>query len=808
MGTILSSAQQVITRGAVVLASALAAAAVSAIVASRHGADSVLAVLAVLAVTALLGLAMASRCQSNRLRDSQDALCEQNQRLDGAISSISQALSMFDENERLVLWNARYAEMYGFPPEFLQQGTTLSELLRHRAGHGASADHPEPFRRALVRSSAEGRGLRNLIETADGRTICVISHPLAGGGWIATHEDITELRRAEQEAQRAHAHLREAIEAMPVGVIIFDADRRLVMQNRRMDLFYPETVDLRQQGTRFEDLLRRSLDRGVIVDAIGREEEWLAERLARIEQPQRVREQRLSNGRWMRIADCRTADGGFIGIRVDITELKRREAELAMQNTRFSAAVANISQGLVMYDADQRLVLFNRRYAELYELPSELLRPGQTTIGDVLAYRQQNGTFPGDAEAFRRHRVAAIANGEAERRTIEIKGRRTVAVISQPMPDGNWVATHEDITDRRRAEQELARAEQFLDQVIENVPSAIIVKDVATGHYLHVNRAAEVFLGLSREAIIGKAPSDIYPPEHAQWIAARDAEVLRSGGALLSDEVPVQTVRNGVRMVNTRRMTIAGPDGQPEYLLVVNEDVTERKHAEARIAHMAHHDALTGLPNRVRFQERLTQALNDVVRGASLAVICLDLDHFKSVNDTLGHSFGDELLKQVAARLRTCVQDDEAVARLGGDEFAIIQTPIRHPTETALLVQRISAAIKQPFEIGGHQIDIDVSMGISLAPSDAGKPDTLLKNADLALYGAKGAGRGTYRFFKPEMDARMSTDWPASSTCTTSRSSRSPTSRCSATRRCCAGTTRSAARFRRRSSFRSRRKLA
>jgi diguanylate cyclase (GGDEF)-like protein len=171
--------------------------------------------------------------------------------------------------------------------------------------------------------------------------------------------------------------------------------------------------------------------------------------------------------------------------------------------------------------------------------------------------------------------------------------------------------------------------------------------------------------------------------------------------------------------------------------------------------HMARHDALTDLPNRTMLRERLEYELKRTKRGEGLAVLCLDLDHFKSVNDTLGHPIGDELLKVVADRLRGCIRESDTIARLGGDEFAIIMTGVKDPSDAVALAKRIRDSIVTPYDLDGHQVLADISIGISLAPTDAAEPDPLLKNADMALYGAKADGRGTYRFFEPEMDARM-----------------------------------------------------
>jgi diguanylate cyclase (GGDEF)-like protein len=184
-------------------------------------------------------------------------------------------------------------------------------------------------------------------------------------------------------------------------------------------------------------------------------------------------------------------------------------------------------------------------------------------------------------------------------------------------------------------------------------------------------------------------------------------------------------------------------------------DITEQRLAEARIAHMALHDPLTDLPNRVLFRQRLEDGLHRVARGEHCAVLCLDLDQFKNVNDTLGHPVGDALLKGVTERLRGLVRHTDTVARLGGDEFAIVQTSFNHPGDAKMLAERLLRELSAPFDIAGHRMVIGTSIGIALAPSDGSDPDVLLKSADIALYQAKSDGRSRYRFFEPEMDTLM-----------------------------------------------------
>ena len=184
-------------------------------------------------------------------------------------------------------------------------------------------------------------------------------------------------------------------------------------------------------------------------------------------------------------------------------------------------------------------------------------------------------------------------------------------------------------------------------------------------------------------------------------------------------------------------------------------DATERRRSQAKIVHMALHDALTDLPNRVLLNERLEHALTRVKRGEIVAVHLLDLDHFKTVNDTLGHPAGDQLLKMAAERLQKLVRETDTVARMGGDEFAVLQVAIAQPADATALALRIIEAVSAPYTIDGQQVVIGTSVGIAVGPSDGMTPDQLIRNSDLALYRAKADGRGTYRFFGPEMDAQM-----------------------------------------------------
>ena len=231
-----------------------------------------------------------------------------------------------------------------------------------------------------------------------------------------------------------------------------------------------------------------------------------------------------------------------------------------------------------------------------------------------------------------------------------------------------------------------------------------------------------------------------------------DDSYVRDVFAITADNVPVTRITelSDGRAIMIKHQPM--PDGG---FVATHEDITEQRNVEARIKHMAHHDALTDLPNRLLLREQLERALEERRAAGPIAVLWLDLDRFKEVNDTLGHATGDALLKGVAERLQSCVRAEDTVARLGGDEFAIVQTGTSQPVGATVLAARLIEAIGAPFQINGHQIVVGASVGISIAPEDTESADELLKNADLALYRAKSDGRGTYRFFEPAMDALM-----------------------------------------------------
>jgi len=437
------------------------------------------------------------------------------------------------------------------------------------------------------------------------------------------------------------------------------------------------------------------------------------------------------------------------------------------QNLQFDAALSNMSQGLAMFDSSNRLVICNQRYLDMYGLPPEAVVPG-CTLEEILDCRIAAGYFsPDDREQYLADILAARAQRTIFRKLTNLPDGRIIQILNHPVADGGWVATHEDVTKQKCAEDKLRHTNDELtmkncqfDTALNNMVQGLLMFDRDAKLVVSNKRFAEMF-----EVSWGKWASSalgMTVPQAIQHCHELNKDVADTNAseilAAVKEMLDGQTPRNVVVKRTDGRVFDASMAPMANGGFVTTfEDITEKRRAEERFAYAAKHDALTGLPNRKLYHEHLEQALKRVQRGERLAVLYLDLDHLKRVNDTLGHSIGDKLLKGVADRLRGCTRDTNFVGHLSGDEFAIIQTMLDQPSDAAALAMRVREAIVKPFDLDGHQVKVDISIGISIAPSDANELSELLKTADIALYEAKNTGRGTYCFYQPAMSERMQT---------------------------------------------------
>jgi diguanylate cyclase (GGDEF)-like protein len=301
--------------------------------------------------------------------------------------------------------------------------------------------------------------------------------------------------------------------------------------------------------------------------------------------------------------------------------------------------------------------------------------------------------------------------------------------------------------------EQLSTQNRRIDTAINNMVQGFLMFDAAERVIVCNDRFIEMY-GLSRE-IVKPGCSFLTLMRHraATGLLKMDPDQFRA--ELVAELSKGEIVKGVISTADGRDIFITNKPMLGGGWTATHEDISERRRAEAKISHMAMHDGLTDLPNRHLFGEQVEYRFTQLGRDQRFAILCLDLDRFKDVNDTLGHPFGDKLLEQIGARLRNCVRQSDSVARLGGDEFAVLQGSLTELAETAALATRIVDTIGAPFDLDGHQVVIGVSIGIAVAPTDATGTVQLLKAADLALYRAKADGRGAYRFFEAAMDQRM-----------------------------------------------------
>ena len=451
-----------------------------------------------------------------------------------------------------------------------------------------------------------------------------------------------------------------------------------------------------------------------------------------------------------------------------IGDLGRANARFRRQNMLLDAALANMFQGLAMFDTDERLVIANNRFAEMYGLTSEEVVPG-TSLSSILEHRTANGLF---AEETANRQLEVMRQHFARRKVSHLADRlsdgRAILVSIRPRPGGGWVTTHQDVTERENLNAELAQQNELLRQREEQLEQQKEQLDVALNNMSH---GVAMFDVEQRLVVCNKLYAEMYGLAADQVGSGmplqRIADQLVAIGCYSEDSANEMlswmrrcSVEKGVplhisELGDGRSIAVAAQEMPGGGIVTTHQDVTERRRAEAKIVHMALHDTLTELPNRMLLNERLEQALTRVRRGEVVAVHMLDLDQFKAVNDTLGHPAGDKLLKVVTERLRALVRETDTVARIGGDEFAVVQVAIGPPADATSLAQRIIEVVSKPYDIEGHQVIIGTTVGIAMGPADGLTPSELIKNADLALCRAKGLARGSFCFFEPEMDAQM-----------------------------------------------------
>lgn len=428
--------------------------------------------------------------------------------------------------------------------------------------------------------------------------------------------------------------------------------------------------------------------------------------------------------------------------KVDGPALQSIESALqaaSVAEKRLREAIEAIPEGIVFLDEEDRYILWNQKYAELYEKSADLLQPG-VRLGDTLRIGIARGDYPeakGREEAWLAARLQRL-HQPGERHEQWLSNGRCIMIEERKLEAGGTIGIRVDITD-------LKRAEETFRVLFERNPLPMFVYDLDAGEIRSANEAAGALFGYDPAQMAGLSAralfSDTLWTKAAALLATDSADTQHSWEMQRSDGTMVDA------MISTRLSMIQGLAGT----IVSVVDVTERRRIERRMAHMARHDELTGLANRAHCREQLKDMLGHANVGAAITLALVDLDHFKAVNDTYGHHFGDAVLTEAARRMRQLIPPEALLCRIGGDEFAIV---FRRSslTQAELVSKAIITTLSEPFFVQGHVIHIGATIGFAASPYDSREPETLMRYADLALYAAKGERRGSCRGFESIMD--------------------------------------------------------
>jgi diguanylate cyclase (GGDEF)-like protein/PAS domain S-box-containing protein len=434
------------------------------------------------------------------------------------------------------------------------------------------------------------------------------------------------------------------------------------------------------------------------------------------------------------------------------TSIPQRQESAA--SDEFRSAFEHAGIGMAMTDAEDRFVRVNRKFADMLGYRVEEMLGAESHAFTADDYRPVS-----------EQRKTALLSGAAREVTADKKlvhrdgSQVWVSVVHSALRSDErapryflWVV--QDVSARRAAELALRESEEKFRQLADNIPEIFWITD-ARQRKLH-------YLSPGFESLTGKRLSDVMrrPRSWLQVVHPDDRERVRLArkGLPQADyniEYRIVLSDGGVRWIHDQAFPVRDANGAVYRIAGIGADVTHRKEAEEKLVYLAHYDGLTGLPNRVLFFDRLQQTLAQAGRRNLLAaVMFLDVDRFKVVNDTLGHTVGDELLRHVAQRLAGCVRVGDTVARFSGDEFVLIVNDLHDVEDARHIAQKILQAFVDPFRLGGHEIFVTTSIGISMYPSDCGDEQALLKNADTAMYRAKESGRNNFQFYTHEMNAR------------------------------------------------------
>jgi diguanylate cyclase (GGDEF)-like protein/PAS domain S-box-containing protein len=555
---------------------------------------------------------------------------------------------------------------------------------------------------------------------------------------------MTAVRGAQRSQRRNANFVSSALNSLSQGIVVVDPRGRLAFCNDSyLEIYGLKRSDLFPNITG-RQLAELRLARGTLGCSVD-------EFFSRSDQTEGFITE-LPNGRSIITKHRMLRGGGMVSLHEDCSAQRDLSSQLATTKKFLESVIDNVPVCVAAKNIeDGRYILANRAFERFSRFSRDKILGKRAdeifsvatarTIEDAdrCAITSPTGQFRNELTVERGAKTRTLASN------------RVIARNDRDQPEF-LIALFDDITEHKSLSRELENTKKFLELVVDNIPVALIVERVADGKYLLANRSAETILNRSREEATGLTAADIFNPKEAKLIVSRDEAAIKKRG-MLSEEHPIST-KAGLRLFLTRRATVLDDNGEPQYLIKTHEDVTDRRQTEARMAHMAYHDGLTDLPNRAAFLQALSQMIEACEgTGDEFAVLCVDLDGLKEINDVFGHATGDKLLIEVSRRI-SLTTGGGVVARLSGDEFGLIIDG-KQPEAGKALAERVAELLATDFAIDGKSIHIGVTTGISVFPHNGRDAASLLANAGAALFRAKEKSRGSISLFAPEMDQQI-----------------------------------------------------
>jgi len=683
--------------------------------------------------------------------------------------AMDEAVLVFDADDRLALISPAFTAQYPEWRDLLYLGQTYEALLRDVAASGR-AELPAGQERAWVAQRLavhRAGGDTRLQRLADGRTLRIVERRLPGGGTLSLRTDWTDrvaqedaLRDASTAARAASALLEEALEAFPAGFEIWGPDDRLIRCNQRVRELHPGTADFLQPGVLFTDLARRSAEAGYVPAAVGRVQEWLAERLAqrgKLGRPFLME----TGGRWLQVQEQRTPSGYLVATRQDVSELvgarhllAQAKAQAEREQQLLRRAVDALPVGLEIYDPQGKLLIVNRLFRSWNpDVDYDALIGG--TFEQAVRVSQRLGRLPVEAQGREEEWIAQRVAQHGQRpepRLQRLPDGREVLMQETRTPEGFVVTVRQDVTAIGRQESRLAASQAQLEALIQTTGAAIITMDLS-GCFLSANPAAEALLGYSQAELLGQPGQLVLAEDDAKVLRAELGRHLRGeDSSWLGTRRQLNARhRDGRALVLQAAMSEVKAAGE-RFFVGVMTDVTEQRRtdaelraANARLQQLTGVDELTGLANRRALMAQLQHQWQNALRSQTpLAVLMIDVDYFKRYNDRHGHQAGDEALRTVAAMMQDAARrDTDMAARYGGEEFVML---LPHCDAAAAVdraeLLRAALAVRALPHGDAPLGRLSVSIGVHVAVPQVGDaPDAWLRRADEALYRAKAAGR-------------------------------------------------------------------